>query len=64
LVAVALPQQTGSPVGAFDGDIAAAEDLGIFGIEKFFQFDRAHFRNCHVAPLVSDPKCSCQNLPR
>src|ERR1700733_6361469 len=37
LVAVALAEQARSPVGAFDGDIAAAEDLGIFGIEKLLK---------------------------
>src|SRR3984957_20976671 len=51
LVAVALTEQARSPVGAFDGDIAATEDLGIFGIEKLLQLDRVHFRNCHVARL-------------
>ena len=50
LIAVALTQQTRRTVGAFDGDVAAAEGLGEFGKEKLLQFRHAHFRNCHVAP--------------
>src|ERR1700733_4263747 len=49
-LAITLTQQARSPVGTFDGYIAPAEDLGIFGFEKLLQLDLVHFRNCHVAP--------------
>jgi hypothetical protein len=44
LLAVALAQQAGLPVGALDGDLTAdAKRLGKFVVQEFFQFLDAHF---------------------
>jgi hypothetical protein len=48
LLAVALPQQTGGTIGAFDTDVATAESLGKFGTKELLQPRHTHFRNCHV----------------
>ena len=53
LLAVTLPQQAGRAVGAFDRNIAAAEGLREFGMEKPLQLRHAHFCNCHVVRLPS-----------
>jgi hypothetical protein len=45
-----LAKQARGSVRAFDRDIATAEGLGKFAVEKLLQFRHAHFRNCHVAP--------------
>jgi hypothetical protein len=49
LLTVALPKQTGSAVGAFNRDVAAAEGLRKLDMEKFLQFRHAHFRIRHAA---------------